>query len=487
MSIPAKSAPIRRLFTRTRMLLAAAAIVLAAAGGTAYYLWKKGDSSAAAQETPLQTATVRRGDLKLFATGTGTLIPNAEATFGFSASGQVTEVLVEVGDIVDAGAELARLDDSSAQKQYQQAQRALDELTSPAAVASAELAVANAKVTVAEKRATLAYLLSPDVVYWEEQIAKAEDALELAKAEAAASPSADADQKVKNAEKTLLVCKNSLAQAWLDYWNDYVPATFLTTVREDHTVKKVVISPSDVDVAAARAEYTLAKLALQEAEDYLTAITTGTIPEGAMGDTIAGLEQARETLAAAQDAIDATHLYAPIHGTVMSVGFQAGDAAGSNAVITISDLDQPYRLEIYLDESDWGNIRAGYPAEVTFDLLPDKVYPGKIVSVDPSLVSSGGGSYIHAYVQLENAVDSALPFGTGATVDVIGGQADNALLIPVEALHEIAEGKYAVFVMVDGAPKMRQVEIGLQDLLYAEVKSGLNEGDIVTTGITETS
>jgi len=30
------------------------------------------------------------------------------------------------------------------------------------------------------------------------------------------------------------------------------------------------------------------------------------------------------------------------------------------------------------------------------------------------------------------------------------------------------------------------VEVGLQDLTYAEVKSGLEPGEIVTTGITET-
>jgi hypothetical protein len=31
------------------------------------------------------------------------------------------------------------------------------------------------------------------------------------------------------------------------------------------------------------------------------------------------------------------------------------------------------------------------------------------------------------------------------------------------------------------------VEIGLQDITYAEIKSGLNVGDVVTTGIVETN
>ena len=31
------------------------------------------------------------------------------------------------------------------------------------------------------------------------------------------------------------------------------------------------------------------------------------------------------------------------------------------------------------------------------------------------------------------------------------------------------------------------VEVGLMDYTYAEIKSGLNQGDVVTTGIVETS
>jgi multidrug efflux pump subunit AcrA (membrane-fusion protein) len=71
-------------------------------------------------------------------------------------------------------------------------------------------------------------------------------------------------------------------------------------------------------------------------------------------------------------------------------------------------------------------------------------------------------------------------------VDVIGGRAEDAVLIPVEALHEIEGGKYTVFVMENGTPKLRTVEVGLQDITYAEIKSGLEAGEIVTTGIVET-
>jgi multidrug efflux pump subunit AcrA (membrane-fusion protein) len=71
-------------------------------------------------------------------------------------------------------------------------------------------------------------------------------------------------------------------------------------------------------------------------------------------------------------------------------------------------------------------------------------------------------------------------------VDVIGGKAEDAVLIPVEALHEIDGGKYTAFVMENGSPRLRTVEVGLQDITYAEIRSGIEAGEIVTTGIVET-
>jgi hypothetical protein len=40
--------------------------------------------------------------------------------------------------------------------------------------------------------------------------------------------------------------------------------------------------------------------------------------------------------------------------------------------------------------------------------------------------------------------------------------------------------------MLDGQPTLKVVEVGLMDYTYAEIKSGLSDGDIVTTGVVET-
>jgi len=56
----------------------------------------------------------------------------------------------------------------------------------------------------------------------------------------------------------------------------------------------------------------------------------------------------------------------------------------------------------------------------------------------------------------------------------------------VAALHEASPGQYSVFVVQNGKLTLTMVTIGLQDLVNAEVKSGLQPGDVVSTGIVGT-
>jgi multidrug efflux pump subunit AcrA (membrane-fusion protein) len=157
---------------------------------------------------------------------------------------------------------------------------------------------------------------------------------------------------------------------------------------------------------------------------------------------------------------------------------------GTGALVTLVDLSQPL-LELHVDETDLELIGVGYEVEVMFDALPDEIFKGQVVRVDPVLVEMEGAPTVVALAALEQPEESSrwpLPGGLNASVEVFAGRAENVLLVPVEALRELAPGQYAVMVMVDGQPQMRQVEVGLMDYAYAEIISGLEQGDQVSTG-----
>jgi RND family efflux transporter MFP subunit len=189
-----------------------------------------------------------------------------------------------------------------------------------------------------------------------------------------------------------------------------------------------------------------------------------------------------------QESISST-ITAPFDGTILYINAEVGDNVGTNGFITLADLSQPY-LEVLVDETDLNNIGIGYEVQVTFDALPDQTFTGKVISIDPSLVNVANVTAVSSVVQLDTSSFSKpqnLPVGLSATVEIISSQAQNVLLVPVEALHELSAGSYAVFVMENGTPVLKTVEVGLMDYTYAEIKSGVNEGDVVTTGIVETT
>jgi RND family efflux transporter MFP subunit len=427
--------------------------------------------------------------LVLTASGTGTLIANNEVTLAFKTGGQVTAINVEVGDQVQVGDVLAQVDDATEQVSLTQAKRALAELTSLNAIATAQEAMATATTTLQSARNHLEYLISPAVMHWEDEVTKAQQAVQDAQKVVDANPTDQtAQQKLKDAQAYLEHAKASLVSAQAAYETDYLPSTFTvkTVDRVTHKIVKYVAAPTESDILAARAAVTGAQAALDESTFLYNVLTGSDVPENATGSGLNALEQARQAVQSAQETVDGTRLVAPISGTIMSVDTSVGDTIGSSAaVITIADLTQP-TLEIFLDESDWTNIALGYPVEVTFDILPDTIFPGKVTQVDPGLYASNNSSVVRAIVTLDK-VEGAfnLPLGTSASVDVIGGSAKNAVLVPVEALHKAGE-QYTVFVMENGKLKLRVVEIGIQDLLYAEVVSGLKAGDVVSTGITVT-
>lgn len=460
-------------------------VLLAAAGGYFAFYQQNALAAQSTEEATMQTATVRKGDLVIYATGTGTLISADEADLAFKTGGQVTEISVQVGDQVQAGDLLAKVDDTDAQIAYTQAERALRELTSPSAVAAAQTAIAEAQADLDSAKSHITYVLGPTIIYWEKEVAKAEDALDEAQAAAEQAPAdQDAQDALQKATEYLDYVNDKLTGAWISYENIYVPNHFTVNPQRG---ERYVAAPTEADILSARAGLAASEAALQEAKWLYASLNGEQVPEDATGSGLTEIEQARLDLESAQSTLDGASLYAPISGTVMSIDTSVGDTAGSGTtVIAISDLSQPY-LEVFLDESDWSNISVDYEVDVIFDILPDKTYTGKVTQVDPGLYTESNTSVVRALVQLDDIAAEAfnLPLGTTASVDVIGGRAEDAVLVPVEALHQAGD-QYTVFVVENGVPKLRVVEVGIQDLLYVEIKSGLDAGEIVTTGITET-
>jgi HlyD family secretion protein len=93
---------------KTLMIALIALILLSGAGYFGYTVYAQTGQPAAEAET-IQTAVARRGDLVIFASAAGEVVPSTELSLGFDEAVTVTEILARVGEQVEAGQVLARL------------------------------------------------------------------------------------------------------------------------------------------------------------------------------------------------------------------------------------------------------------------------------------------------------------------------------------------------------------------------------------------
>ena len=163
--------------------------------------WKKGNQSTAAR---YKTEEVRRGDLTVIVTATGTLQPTNKVEVGSELSGIIKSVEADYNSKVKVGQVLARLDTSKLEAQVTQSRAALE---------SAKAKVLQAQATVKETRAKLAQFqkvreLSNNKVPSQSELDAAEAAFERAKADEASATAA-----VSQAQATLQANETDLSKS----------------------------------------------------------------------------------------------------------------------------------------------------------------------------------------------------------------------------------------------------------------------------------
>jgi HlyD family secretion protein len=461
--------------TKKQWLFWVIALIVIGVGFGVYYLFRT-PAEAQAQEPEMQTATVRQGDLEVRASGSGVLIARNSVALGFGTNGPVAELLVTAGDRVESGDVLA----------IQAEQEELE-----AAVASAELTMLEAEDaldSLYENADLVAAQAQLDLAQAREDLENAEYDWSIAQPGNRASQStldaAAADLSL--AESAFERAKDQLSQ---DPDNDLLKLNVANAEKRYNTAlwnwNWYTGEPTNIQQDLLDAHLAMAQARVAESERDYEQVSEGPDPE-----QIARAElQLENAIASWEDAVSNLEnaiILAPFTGTILEVNASVGDIV-NNSFITIADLSQPH-LEIYLDETDLNKIFLDAQVEVVFDALPDSVFYGHVIQIDPSLYSTQGVSTIKGLVQLDGestSMASDLPLGVNASVDVIAGKAEGAMLVPVEALRQIGPDEYTVFVVQGEELELRMVEVSLVDITFAAVSDGLQPGEIVSTGIVE--
>jgi len=325
-------------------------------------------------------------------TASGVVVPAQQADMAFPLGGNVQAVNVKLGQQVKAGQILVELENTALKAQMEIAQRAVRELTSPSAVAAAKQALVNAEKALADEE-----------YRWRVQQAGNRASPETIR---------DAEAKLLLAEDEVARCKDLYGMAS----GDSGKALALVKLTEAQRNRDAALrnlnwykgKPTDADQAILDAKLAVAQAALQEAEWYLAAVKGEPVPAEASGAQLTQLQNARDSLSAAEAAYENSRLTAPFAGTAAALEATVGDYVLPGLTVAIvADLTVMRVETTDLSELDVIAVSIGQECTVSIEALGESV-PGHVVSVSPLPTTLGGDVVYAATVELEEIPEGLL-------------------------------------------------------------------------------
>ncbi|MDR2133258.1 MAG: efflux RND transporter periplasmic adaptor subunit [Clostridiales Family XIII bacterium] len=226
-----------------------------------------------------------------------------------------------------------------------------------------------------------------------------------------------------------------------------------------------------------------AKIAYNDAATNLTRVETlyaeGAVPLQMYEQARSAFDMARESYAAAGDALDNAIVTAPISGHITSVNVSVGGMASqASPAVTISNID---KLEINtgLSENMINKVKIGDTVGVRVkSVSEDASFNGVVTALAPA--PAVGSLTYPIVITLENP-DEAVKPGMFAEVTIAADRARAVLAVPSKAVFIRAGRQIAVTLDAENRVALNDVTTGVDNGELIEIKSGLKEGDRVVT------
>jgi macrolide-specific efflux system membrane fusion protein len=214
----------------------------------------------------------------------------------------------------------------------------------------------------------------------------------------------------------------------------------------------------------------------------------------------AQIEQQNVSADTAKVNLGYARIVAPMDGVVSALVAEEGRTVNAvqsaPVMIKLADVST-VSIKAQISEADVVRVKPGQP--VYFTILGDtgKKYEAQLRAIEPTpeseqtetttpVTNTTSAVYYNGLFEVPNP-DRRLRVAMTAQVSIVLDKADNALLIPASALGKRSKGgHYDVKVLVGEGEKAkvetRQVQVGLNNRVQAQVLDGLKEGDKVVVG-----
>lgn len=174
-------------------------------------------------------------------------------------------------------------------------------------------------------------------------------------------------------------------------------------------------------------------------------------------------------------------LRAPMPGTVVQISKTEGEyvkEGDQSDMVRIDDLSEIY-ISANVAEIDVPKLKLNQETQISISAILGSAYPGVITEISQAALERKGWNQQQVEFPVRVAVtrpDLKLKPGMSAVVDVITGIRKNVLMLKHEFVRK-KDGKYFV-ELEDGSH--RNIQVGLRNEEYFEIKSGLKSGEKVS-------
>lgn len=209
------------------------------------------------------------------------------------------------------------------------------------------------------------------------------------------------------------------------------------------------------------------------------------------------VQNAELTLKNAQDRLEDYSITSTIDGTVIEKNYDVGDTLDTSTASTtgiaypavIYDMSA-LTFDISVNELDINKIEVGQKVEITADAVEGKTFTGVVDKVNINGTTTNGSTNYPVTVLVDGTPEELKP-GMNVSAKIVVEDAGSVLCVPVEAVSRGADGTSLVKVAGEGAldengnvvnpSKLedREVTLGRSDDTYIEILSGLEEGETV--------
>lgn len=403
------------------------AIIAAVVLVLGFFIFNKIKSDQSSKVT-YKTSSAEKGTLMTTISASGTITSGSTTYITTGAMGTVNKVYVKNGDTVKKGQKLAEitLTDKSSETQTTAYNNYLN-------------ALENVKVAKASRTAA-------DLQMWKDR-------------QAVLDAQTEYDSMIAGAW-------NNKTNKEYTYNEKAIVTKSLELAKENFTADELKYNNSSSDISLTNAKLEAALRSYQQVSSTVFAPATGVLSNLVLAEGVVLSDSSTSSITVSS-------------GTDSTTNSQSVTAQKVGA---IKDPKGQYQATLNLTEVDVTKIKSGQKVTLTMDAFPDNTLTGTVLAVNTSgSVSSNVTSY-SVSVLLDNT-DLDIYTNMAVSATIIISTKDEVIMVPSTAVKTL-NGVTTVSVLKDKVATKITVETGDSNDTQTEIKSGINEGDLVITSTT---